>query len=132
MSVQAIDFISIAERIVGSEPAEIAYRIAAGRAYYGAFHCCSELARRHPAVILDQTLPTHERVYRGVAKLLMSALGAKELKKLCYLTKLIQDARNDADYEIAGSFEESRARKAIEDAKIVHDKYLQFLTTYKL
>ena len=132
MSVDCTAFIALAERIIASEESEIAWRVAASRAYYGALHCCLDLAQRHPSVFLDPQFPTHERVYRGVGNLLPSAIGATELKKIIYLTKSIQKIRNDADYEVQTDFLRLRAEQAIEEAKKIHDRHLQFCATHKI
>lgn len=132
MSVECSEFIAIAERIIAGESSEIAYRIAAGRAYYGAFHCCFDLARRHPTVVLDSKYPTHERIYRGVAALLPSALGCMDLKQIIYLAKNLREIRTDADYHLDRPFLRLRAEQAIEAAKLIHIRHQQFCATYHI
>lgn len=132
MSVSGADFIAIAERIIASEESEIAWRVAAGRAYYGALHCCSDAVQKHPEAILDAKLPTHERIFKAVNGLGKSAIGSSEIKKFTYLTKLLQATRIDADYKIELPFLRTRAEQAILSAKNIQSLREQFQVTHKI
>jgi uncharacterized protein (UPF0332 family) len=126
MSVSGADFIAIAERILVSEDTEIGWRVAAGRAYYGAFHCCAEIVDQHPAIVIDPSFATHERLYRAVANLSNSAVGSADLKSLAYLTKNLRDLRTVADYGIKSPFIRSHAEQAIAAAKNIQNLRARF------
>lgn len=130
MSVQCEDFIQLAERLVLSESSEIARRIAAGRAYYGAYHCCRNLLDRQPSINVNDGLGAHEKVYEAIGRLTLTFTGAKELKKMAYKAMQIRDIRAVADYELHGDFRLELAQQAIESAKIVHALHLAFLTKF--
>lgn len=127
MSVSGADFIAIAERTLVSEDTEIGWRVAAGRAYYGAFHCCcAEIVDQHPAIIIDSSFATHERLYRAVANLSKSAVGSADLKSLAYLTKNLRDLRAVADYDIKSDFTKVHAEQAIAASKNIQNLRARF------
>lgn len=132
MSVECVDFISVAERLLAVEESEIAWRVAAGRAYYGAFHCCRDLVNKQPSIAVNNTLGDHERIYQAISALGMAFPGAKDLKKLAYIAMQLRDVRGSADYDIADSFRKEQALQAIVTARKVHDSYRQFRANYKL
>lgn len=130
MSVQCEDFVHIAERLVLSESSEIARRVAAGRAYYGAYHCCRNLVDRQPSIDVNDRLGAHERVYDAIGRLTLTFPGARELKKMAYKAMQIRDIRAVADYELHGEFRFEQAQQAIESAKIVHTLHLAFILKF--
>lgn len=132
MSVEGSDFVAISERIIALEESEIAWRVAAGRAYYGAFHCCSDLVDQHPAIAVDQTLRTQERVYQAIASITSSVAGWMDIKKLAYKAKNIRDIRTVADYKIKDRFRKEQALQAISAAKNVLELREQFRLAHKI
>ena len=126
MSVSGADFIAIAERTLVSEDTEIGWRVAAGRAYYGAFHYCAEIVDQHPAIVIDPSFATHERLYRAVASLGKSAVGSSDLKSLAYLAKNLRDLRAVADYDIKSDFAKAHAEQAIAAAKNIQNLRARF------
>ena len=129
MTVECVEFIGLAQRLISLDESEINSRAAASRAYYGAFHCCRDLVGKHPQAIV-RAGPSHEQIYQAVAALPVTAVGAVELKKIVYLTQQIRAIRNDADYEINQPFPSKRARQAISQAGEVHNKHVKFTADY--
>jgi len=119
MSVSADDFVATAQSILNGPTSEIAHRTSASRAYYGAFHACLSIAQSHPKVFLDPSLPTHERLYRGVGKLSGANQDETDLKKIIYLTKNLRDIRVHADYDTSRPFLKQLAIQAISTANNV-------------
>lgn len=132
MSIDCVEFIDIAERILTIDDQEISWRVAAGRAYYGAFHCCRDLINRQPSILVNGQLGEHERLYQAVNSLGMGVVGAKDLKKLVYKTMQLRDVRVAADYHIAQHFRKEQAAQAIEAARHVHLLYKQFRAEHKI
>lgn len=132
MAVASVDFISAAERIIAAEDSEIAWRVAASRAYYGAFHCCRDLVERQKSIPVPQNVGEHERYYQAVNALPMTFPGAIDLKKLTYRAKQIRSNRVVADYHLSLSFRREEATQAIVTAREVHALYKAFISTYNV
>jgi uncharacterized protein (UPF0332 family) len=126
MSVTSADFIALADRLLISENTEIGWRAVAGRAYYGAFHCCAGAVKSHPSAVIDYSLPTHERIFRAANSLPFSATGAADFKRLAYLTMNLRAIRNGADYDIDAAFLRDHAVQAIAAAKNIENLRAQF------
>ena len=132
MSVSGDDFIAIADRILVSEDSEIGWRVAAGRAYYGAFHFCADIVYTHPDTKVDGSKGSHERVYRAVADLGPKALGSKDLKQLIYMTKNLRDIRTIADYDLSTPFLKESAVQVIKGAKNIQNLRSKFRNDHKI
>ncbi len=112
MSVNPIDFLAIAEELIGGS-SEIHYRCAASRAYYSAYHRCLDIG---DALLggEDETVGKHERLIRKLANYPKTEEPKEVNMKIRALGHMLSQARNirtTADYKLLEDFPLNKAKE---------------------
>ena len=103
---------------IGRGNSEVAWRNAASRAYYAAFHRCRSVAKD-----ARLSFPETGSVHAGLIDVLTHPLNPSRIRSLGYLLDLCRAHRVDADYQIDEKFHGTNVSGSASDrVRLLHDR----------
>ena len=110
MSVTPAMILESARVLCDGGSAEVDWRNAISRAYYGAFHGCRELAQRIDP-LADLSTPS---AHQDVAVVLQQRQSGSDARAVSYQLTACRRMRNRADYELDEDFDQRTCRAVVE------------------
>ncbi|WP_157755093.1 hypothetical protein [Variovorax boronicumulans] len=122
MPVNSQDFVIFSQSVT-PDGDEIARRVIVSRAYYGAYHACTEWHASLPVAGHDIGFKggAHQTLVNQLVNPDQSCTRDIELqsKGIGYALRELRDWRHEADYELHLTIDKVRAENAIEKAKLL-------------
>ena len=110
MSVTPAMILESARVLCDGGSAEVDWRNAISRAYYGAFHGCRELAQQLDP-LADLSTPT---AHQDVPVVLQQGQSGSDARAVSYQLTTCRRMRNRADYDLDEDFDQRACRAVVE------------------
>lgn len=133
MTVSPQEFLAVAKTLIQNQN-EIHDRSATNRAYYGAFHACTQLQQAYCMTVIPEKGGSHEKLISSLKNCPipnqngLTQQYAKQIRSLGKILLKIKNLRVHADYHIATPFPKNKAQLALQFSTTILQKSNQILS----
>ncbi len=132
MSVNAENFLQVAEHSLIHANHEMDYRNSISRAYYATFHAVTPISLKLPPVANGNSNNSHELIISTLTNCRPSHTRALELKSIGYQIQRLKAQRVKADYRIDEAISKDDAEEQLRKAKLLLEKIAELKTALQL
>lgn len=132
MSVNAENFLQVAEQSFSNASHEMDYRNSISRAYYAAFHAVTPISLSLPLIAHGKTHNSHEAIIAALTDCLPSQPHAFKLKSIGYQLQKLKAQRVKADYRLDDNLVASDAEEQLYKTKLLLKQIAELKTALQL